>query len=147
MKQKVLFIDRDGTLILEPPIDFQVDSLEKLDFYPKVFKNLSKIVEKSSFKLVMVTNQDGLGTDSFPEEDFIAPHNKMLKAFEGEGIFFDEILIDKSFPQLISKSIPECLPICSNMWSKKFKPVFIFVVPLPSKFNLIAILVSLVSLL
>ena len=98
MKQKVLFIDRDGTLILEPPIDFQVDSLEKLDFYPKVFKNLSKIAEKSAYKLVMVTNQDGLGTDSFPEEDFIAPHNKMLKAFEGEGIIFDEILIDKSFP-------------------------------------------------
>lgn len=95
--KKVLFIDRDGTLILEPPTDFQVDSLEKLEFYPGVFQNLSKIAKELDFELVMVTNQDGLGTESFPFEDFIKPHEKMLKAFENEGIIFNEILIDKSF--------------------------------------------------
>lgn len=95
--KKVLFIDRDGTLIVEPPEDFQVDSLEKLEFYPGVFQNLSKIVKEMDYELVMVTNQDGLGTESFTFEDFIKPHEKMLKAFENEGIIFNDILIDKSF--------------------------------------------------
>jgi imidazoleglycerol-phosphate dehydratase/histidinol-phosphatase len=95
--KKVLFIDRDGTLIVEPPTDFQVDSLEKLEFYPGVFQNLAKIVKELDYELVMVTNQDGLGTESFPFEDFIQPQEKMLKAFENEGIIFDDILIDKSF--------------------------------------------------
>lgn len=95
--KKVLFIDRDGTLILEPPTDFQVDSLEKLEFYPGVFQNLSKIAKELDFELVMVTNQDGLATESFPMEDFIKPHEKMLKAFANEGIIFNDILIDKSF--------------------------------------------------
>ncbi|WP_336687182.1 bifunctional histidinol-phosphatase/imidazoleglycerol-phosphate dehydratase HisB [Chryseobacterium bernardetii] len=95
--KKVLFIDRDGTLIIEPPTDFQVDSLEKLEFYPGVFQNLSKIANELDYELVMVTNQDGLGTESFPSEDFIVPHKKMLKAFENEGIIFSDILIDKSF--------------------------------------------------
>lgn len=97
MKKKVLFIDRDGTLILEPKTDFQVDSLEKLEFYPGVFQNLARIAKELDFELIMVTNQDGLGTESFPYESFIGPHEKMLKAFENEGIFFSEILIDKSF--------------------------------------------------
>ncbi|MCL8538041.1 bifunctional histidinol-phosphatase/imidazoleglycerol-phosphate dehydratase HisB [Chryseobacterium gallinarum] len=95
--KKVLFIDRDGTLIIEPPINFQVDSLEKLEFYPGVFSNLSKIANELDYELVMVTNQDGLGTESFPFEDFTGPHEKMLKAFENEGIIFNDILIDKSF--------------------------------------------------
>lgn len=95
--KKVLFIDRDGTLILEPSTDFQVDSLEKLEFYPGVFQSLSKIAKELDFELVMVTNQDGLGTKSFPMEDFIKPHEKMLKAFANEGIIFNDILIDKSF--------------------------------------------------
>lgn len=95
--KKVLFIDRDGTLIIEPPTDFQVDSLEKLEFYPGVFQNLSKIANELDYELVMVTNQDGLGTESFPFEDFIKPHEKMLRAFENEGIIFSDILIDKSF--------------------------------------------------
>lgn len=95
--KKILFIDRDGTLIIEPPTDFQVDSLEKLEFYPGVFQNLSKIAKELEYELVMVTNQDGLGTESFPDMDFIKPHEKMLKAFENEGIVFSEILIDKSF--------------------------------------------------
>lgn len=96
--KKVLFIDRDGTLIIEPPVDFQVDSLEKLEFYPKVFQYLSKIATELDYELVMVTNQDGLGTDSFPENTFWPAHNKMLQAFKNEGIEFAEILIDKSFP-------------------------------------------------
>lgn len=95
--KKVLFIDRDGTLIIEPPTDFQVDSLEKLEFYPDVFQNLSKIAKELDYELVMITNQDGLGTESFPFEDFIKPQEKMLKAFENEGIIFSDILIDKSF--------------------------------------------------
>ena len=89
---KILFIDRDGTLIVEPPTDFQVDSLEKLEFLPGVFRWLSKIVREFDYKLVMVTNQDGLGTDSFPEDTFWPAQNKMLKALENEGIVFDEIL-------------------------------------------------------
>jgi imidazoleglycerol-phosphate dehydratase/histidinol-phosphatase len=98
MKRKVLFIDRDGTLVIEPPLDYQLDSLEKLEFYPGVFQSLAKIVRELDYELVMVTNQDGLGTDSFPEETFWPAHNKMLQAFENEGISFSEILIDKSFP-------------------------------------------------
>lgn len=105
--KKVLFIDRDGTLIIEPSTDFQVDSLEKLEFYPGVFQNLSKIAKELDFELVMITNQDGLGTKSFPYEDFIKPHEKMLKAFENEGIIFNEILIDKSFE---SENLPTRKP-------------------------------------
>jgi imidazoleglycerol-phosphate dehydratase/histidinol-phosphatase len=97
--KKVLFIDRDGTLVIEPPIDFQLDSLEKLEFYPRVFQWLSKIAIELDYELVMVTNQDGLGTDSFPEETFWPAHNKMLHAFKNEGIEFSEVVIDKSFPE------------------------------------------------
>ena len=99
MKKKVLFIDRDGTLIIEPPEDYQVDSLEKLDFYPGVFQGLGKIAKELDYELVMVTNQDGLGTDSFPEADFWPAHNKMLSTFKNEGIEFAEVLIDRSFPE------------------------------------------------
>ncbi len=97
--KKVLFIDRDGTLVIEPPIDYQLDSLEKLEFYPAVFKNLSRIVDELDFELVMVTNQDGLGTDSFPEDTFWPAHNKIIQAFRNEGITFSKILIDRSFPE------------------------------------------------
>ncbi|MDX9881676.1 MAG: bifunctional histidinol-phosphatase/imidazoleglycerol-phosphate dehydratase HisB [Prolixibacteraceae bacterium] len=95
--KKALFIDRDGTLIAEPA-DEQIDSLEKLEFIPKVFRNLHFIAKNLSYELVMVSNQDGLGTVSFPEETFWPAHNKMLKAFENEGVVFDDILIDRSFP-------------------------------------------------
>jgi imidazoleglycerol-phosphate dehydratase/histidinol-phosphatase len=98
-KQKILFIDRDGTLILEPPVDFQVDSLEKLEFYPGVFQNLSRVAANLSYKLVMVTNQDGLGTSSFPEDTFWPAQNKMMKALEGEGIRFDAVHIDPTLPE------------------------------------------------
>ena len=97
--KKVLFIDRDGTLIKEPPIDFQVDSLEKLEFVPKVFRNMFNIQKNLNYELVMVTNQDGLGTDSFPEDTFWPTQNKMLQALENEEIVFDDIIIDKTFPE------------------------------------------------
>jgi imidazoleglycerol-phosphate dehydratase/histidinol-phosphatase len=96
--KKVLFIDRDGTLILEPPTDFQVDSFEKLQFYPKVFSGLGKIARELDFELVMVTNQDGLGTNSYPFENFIGPHNLMVDTLKSEGIYFSEECIDKTFP-------------------------------------------------
>ncbi|WP_430814532.1 bifunctional histidinol-phosphatase/imidazoleglycerol-phosphate dehydratase HisB [Carboxylicivirga sp. RSCT41] len=99
MKKKLLFVDRDGTLIIEPPVDYQVDSLDKLEFYPGVFQHLSKVVDLLDFELVMVTNQDGLGTDSFPEDTFWPAHNKMMKALENEGITFADVLIDRSFPE------------------------------------------------
>jgi imidazoleglycerol-phosphate dehydratase/histidinol-phosphatase len=95
--KKVLFIDRDGTLIIEPS-DEQIDSLEKLEFYPGVFQYLSRIAAELEYELVMVTNQDGLGTASFPEETFWPAHNKILRAFENEGVRFSEILVDRSFP-------------------------------------------------
>ncbi len=98
-KKKVLFIDRDGTLIIEPPIDFQVDRLEKLEYYPGVFQGLGKIASQLDFELVMVTNQDGLGTNSFPEADFWPAQNKMMQALENEGISFNEVIIDKTFPE------------------------------------------------
>ncbi|MCH2229348.1 MAG: bifunctional histidinol-phosphatase/imidazoleglycerol-phosphate dehydratase HisB [Crocinitomicaceae bacterium] len=96
--KKVLFIDRDGTLVIEPPLDYQLDSLEKLQFYPGVFQWLSRIAVELDFELVMVTNQDGLGTSSFPEETFWPAQNKIIEAFKNEGVLFSEILIDKSFP-------------------------------------------------
>lgn len=95
--KKVLFVDRDGTLVIEPKTDFQVDSLEKLEFYPGVFQYLSRIAKEFDFILVMVSNQDGLGTDSFPEEKFWLVQNKIIQAFKNEGIEFSEILIDRSF--------------------------------------------------
>jgi imidazoleglycerol-phosphate dehydratase/histidinol-phosphatase len=98
MAQKILFIDRDGTLVLEPPVDYQLDSFEKLEFYPKVFTYLNKIAKELDFKLVMVTNQDGLGTDSFPEDTFWPVHDFILKSFENEGVVFEEVLIDRTFP-------------------------------------------------
>ena len=95
--KKVLFIDRDGTLAIEPPVDYQLDSFEKLEFYPKVFQYLGKIAKELDFELVMVTNQDGLGTSSFPEATFWPVHNFLVKTFEKEGIVFTEQIIDRTF--------------------------------------------------
>ena len=97
--QKVLFLDRDGTLVVEPPIDKQLDSLEKLEYMPMVFSSLSKIAQELDFIFVMVTNQDGLGTESFPEESFWPAQNKIIQAFQREGIEFSDVLIDKSFEE------------------------------------------------
>ena len=95
--KKILFIDRDGTLALEPE-NYQLDSFDKLIFYPGVFNSLGKISRELDFELVMVTNQDGLGTPSFPENTFWPTHRFMLKCFENEEIIFDDIYIDKSLP-------------------------------------------------
>ena len=95
--KKLLFIDRDGTMVLEPN-DYQLDSFEKLEFYPKAFQYLGKIAAELDFELVMVTNQDGLGTDSHPEANFWPVHNLVMKAFENEGVVFSEVFIDKTFP-------------------------------------------------
>ncbi|MDJ0646243.1 MAG: bifunctional histidinol-phosphatase/imidazoleglycerol-phosphate dehydratase HisB [Flavobacteriaceae bacterium] len=95
--KKVLFIDRDGTIIKETA-DEQIDSFEKLVFYPKVFTYLSKVTKELDFELVMITNQDGLGTGSFPEDTFWPVHNFILKSFENEAVIFDNVFIDRTFP-------------------------------------------------
>lgn len=98
MKKKILFIDRDGTIIKEPPGDFQVDSMSKLAFVPGVIGALRELVRDTDYRLVMVSNQDGLGTERFPMEAFLQPHEFMLRTLAGEGIVFDEVLIDESMP-------------------------------------------------
>lgn len=96
--KRALFVDRDGTIIVEPPVDYQVDSLEKLEFVPGAISALKSIAELD-FELVMATNQDGLGTSSFPEDTFHPAHNKMLKTLAGEGVVFADQLIDRSLPE------------------------------------------------
>ena len=98
-KKKVLFIDRDGTIIIEPPVDFQIDSLEKLEFLQKSIVNLHKIATELDYELVMVTNQDGLGTKALPEDVFWNIHNRILKSFKNEGIVFSKVFIDDSYPE------------------------------------------------
>ncbi|HEY1023610.1 MAG TPA: histidinol-phosphatase, partial [Sphingobacteriaceae bacterium] len=95
--KKVLFIDRDGTMIIEPQPSQQVDTLEKLEFLPYCISSLKKL-QDHDYELVMVSNQDGRGTESFPEDDFRKPHQKMLNILASEGITFAEIFIDNSFP-------------------------------------------------
>lgn len=99
MKKKALFIDRDGTIIIEPPITEQVNSLDEMTFLTGVIRNLYFIAKNLDFELVMVTNQDGLGTENYPQEVFDSVQNKMLEILEGEGITFSAIHIDKSYPQ------------------------------------------------
>ena len=96
--KKVLFIDRDGTLALEPE-GYQLDSFDKLVFYPEVFTYLGKIARELDFELVLITNQDGLGTDSFPEDTFWPVQHFIIQAFKNEGVLFNDICIDKSFPE------------------------------------------------
>lgn len=96
--KKALFIDRDGTIAVEPPVDYQLDSFEKLEFLPGVIGGLSFIARNLDYELVMVSNQDGLGTDSFPTETFTGPHNLIMKTLEGEGVKFDDVVIDVTFP-------------------------------------------------
>ncbi|GGE10866.1 bifunctional histidinol-phosphatase/imidazoleglycerol-phosphate dehydratase HisB [Psychroflexus salis] len=98
LPKKVLFIDRDGTLIQEPA-DFQIDAFVKLDFYPQALFYLGKIARELNYELVMITNQDGLGTESHPEENFWPVHDFILRSFKNEGVQFAEVLIDKTFPE------------------------------------------------
>lgn len=96
-RRKVLFIDRDGTIIKET-VDEQIDGFAKMIFYPKVFTFLGKIAKELDYELAMITNQDGLGTDSFPEDTFWPVHNFILKSFENEGVVFDKVFLDRTFP-------------------------------------------------
>jgi imidazoleglycerol-phosphate dehydratase/histidinol-phosphatase len=96
--KRILFIDRDGTLINEAPPTYQLDSFDKLTFYPKMFEYMGRIARELDYELVMITNQDGLGTDSFPEDAFWPLHNLVMKSLEGEGIQFSKVLIDRTFP-------------------------------------------------
>jgi len=98
-KKKVLFIDRDGTIIVEPPVTFQVDSVEQMEFLPAVIRNLYFIRTKLDFEWALVTNQDGLGTDVYPQENFEIVQDKFLQILKNEGVEFDKIFIDKSFPE------------------------------------------------
>lgn len=97
--KRVLFIDRDGTLVVEPPVDYQLDSLEKLEFRPRVFQSLAYVAARLDFEWVMVTNQDGMGTPSFPAETFWPAQHKIIQALANEGIRFDEVCIDTSLPE------------------------------------------------
>jgi imidazoleglycerol-phosphate dehydratase/histidinol-phosphatase len=97
--KRILFIDRDGVLIKEAPPTYQLDSFDKLEFYPAMFGNLRKIANEMDYELVMVTNQDGLGTESFPENTFYPVHNFVLKSLANESIHFSEICIDRTFPK------------------------------------------------
>ena len=96
--KRILFIDRDGTLINEAPPTYQLDSFDKLTFYPGMFEYMGRIAKELDYELVMVTNQDGLGTDSFPENTFWPLHNLVMKSLEGEGIHFKKVFIDRTFP-------------------------------------------------
>jgi len=95
--KRALFIDRDGTIAVEPPVDYQLDSFEKLEFLPGVIGSLAFIARTLDYELVMVTNQDGLGTESFPTDTFTGPHNLIMKTLEGEGVKFDDVVIDVTF--------------------------------------------------
>ena len=95
--KRILFIDRDGTLINEAPPTYQVDSFDKLTFYPHVFEYMGRIARELDYELVMISNQDGLGTPSFPEENFLPLHHLIMKTLEGEGIHFSTVLIDRTF--------------------------------------------------
>ena len=97
--KKAIFIDRDGTLVIEPPADYQLDSFEKLKFFPGVIRNLYNLSQLTDYEFVMVTNQDGLGTDSFPEDTFWPVQNLIIETLKNEGVEFKDILIDRSFPE------------------------------------------------
>jgi len=94
--KRILFIDRDGTLINEAPPTYQIDSFEKLTFYPHMFEYMGRIAREFDYELVMITNQDGLGTASFPEDTFHPVHNFVMRSLQGEGIHFDAVLIDRT---------------------------------------------------
>ena len=117
--KKVLFIDRDGTMIREPA-DEQIDSFEKLEFYPKALFYLSKISTELDFELVMITNQDGLGTAAFPEDTFHPVHNFIMETFENEGVVFDKQFIDRSFPEDNSPDRKPGIGLLGAYFSEKY---------------------------
>jgi imidazoleglycerol-phosphate dehydratase/histidinol-phosphatase len=117
--KKVLFIDRDGTIIKET-VDEQIDAFEKMVFYPKVFTYLSKIAKELDYELVMITNQDGLGTEAFPEETFWPVHNFILKSFENEGVIFDAVYLDKTFPHENANTRKPGTGLLTKYFSKEY---------------------------
>lgn len=119
MKKRVLFIDRDGTLIKEPA-DEQIDAFEKLEFYPKVFQYLSKIARELDFALVLITNQDGLGTEVFPEDTFWPVHNFVIETFKNEGIVFKEQLIDRTFAKDNAPTRKPNTGLLTNYFSEEY---------------------------
>jgi imidazoleglycerol-phosphate dehydratase/histidinol-phosphatase len=125
--KKVLFIDRDGTLILEPE-DEQIDSFQKLKFYPKALYYLSRIATELDYMLVMVTNQDGLGTDAHPEAQFWPVHNFVMETFEQEGVHFDEVIIDKTFPHENAPTRKPATGLLKHYFSEKYDLEHSFVI-------------------
>jgi len=126
-RKKVLFIDRDGTLIKEPS-DFQIDSFEKLEFYPQALYYLGRIARELNFELVMITNQDGLGTATHPEENFWPVHDFVLKSFKNEGVVFSEVFIDKSFPEENSPNRKPKTGLLINYFSEAYDLANSFVI-------------------
>ncbi|WP_313113315.1 bifunctional histidinol-phosphatase/imidazoleglycerol-phosphate dehydratase HisB [Aequorivita sediminis] len=119
MKKRVLFIDRDGTIIKET-VDEQIDAFHKMIFYPKVFTYLGKIATELDFELVMITNQDGLGTDSFPEKNFWPVHDFIIKSFLNEGVCFNEVLIDRTFPHQNATTRKPEVGLLTKYFSKEY---------------------------
>lgn len=99
MKKRILFIDQDGTLVKEPPVDYQLDAWEKLEFMPNAISSLAKIAAREDFIMVLVSNQDGLGRPQFPAEPFMSIHKHILQTFSNEGVVFEDVFIDKSLPE------------------------------------------------
>lgn len=126
-KRKVLFIDRDGTIIKET-VDEQIDAFEKMIFYPKAFTYLGKIAKELDYELVMITNQDGLGTDSFPEETFWPVHNFILKSFENEGVVFNKVFLDRTFPHENANTRKPETGLLTEYFSDKYDLVNSFVI-------------------
>ncbi|GAA4773397.1 MULTISPECIES: bifunctional histidinol-phosphatase/imidazoleglycerol-phosphate dehydratase HisB [Flavobacterium] len=127
MPKKVLFIDRDGTIIKET-IDEQIDGFEKMIFYPKCIPFLSKIAKELDYELVMITNQDGLGTTSFPEETFWPVHNFIMKTYENEGIIFNKVLIDRTFPHENANTRKPRTGLLTEYFSENYDLVNSFVI-------------------
>ena len=125
--KRVLFIDRDGTIIKEPA-DEQIDSFDKLDFYPKVFTYLSKIANELDFEIVMITNQDGLGTDVYPEDTFWPVHNFVLKTFAAEGIVFEKQFIDRTFAKDNAPTRKPNTGLLTNYFSSEYDLANSFVI-------------------
>jgi len=127
MPKKVLFIDRDGTIIKET-IDEQIDSFEKMIFYPKCIPFLSKIVKELDYELVMITNQDGLGTEKFPEETFWPVHNFIMKTYENEGVVFDKVFIDRTFPNEMAPTRKPGTGLLTDYFSEEYDLANSFVI-------------------
>ena len=118
MRKKVLFIDRDGTIVLEPE-DYQLDHFGKLKFYPEAIQYLARIARELDYELVMVTNQDGLGTDSYPEDTFWPIQELLIQILEGEGVFFEEIIIDRTFPEEMAETRKPKTGLLKRYFSKE----------------------------